>query len=355
MTRRTIPDFLNIPPQTDAGPDLSALGWKPFFAAQMVDMPANARPARVTAVHRHHLVLTTGDGPATCPPFEDATVGDWLVLDPDTGQPTALLERTSLFKRRAPGTDRRTQLIATNVDTLFIVSSCNQDFNVARLERYLALAHEAGVTPVIVLTKSDLTDDPDSFRQQAAAIQPGLLVETLDATRSDALDCLRPWCAKGETVALVGSSGVGKSTIANTLTGDGQMETGAIREDDAKGRHTTSHRQMLPLRDGGWLIDTPGMRELQMADVRAGIDEVFADLTDLATQCRFRDCQHDTEPGCAVTKAIKAGTVDPARLNRWKKLLAEDAYNAKSLVERRASDKAFGKMVRGIMKDQKNR
>ncbi|GGE45882.1 ribosome small subunit-dependent GTPase A [Actibacterium pelagium] len=354
MARGKIPDFLNTQVSQGRTGDLLVFGFKPNFARQLPDAPADTRPVRVTAVHRDRLDLISPDGPSTCPQFDSTTVGDWLWLD-DQGQPMGLLERSSLFKRRAPGKDRREQLIAANVDTLFIVSSCNQDFNIARLERYLALAYEAGVTPVIVLTKIDLTDDPNTYRRQAEALQPGLLIEAIDATNPNDIAVLRPWCKPGETVALVGSSGVGKSTIVNTLLGDTMMATGAIREDDAKGRHTTSFRQMFRIPDAGWIIDTPGMRELQLADVREGIDEVFSDLSELAHQCKFNDCQHQTEPGCAIQAAIEANDVDPARVARWRKLLAEDAYNAKSLHERRAEDKAFGKMVKDAMKPKRNR
>lgn len=353
MTRKSIPDFLNTPaPQTHAT-RLADMGLKPHFTRQLADYPGYT-PARVTAVQRSGLSLITADGPATCPPREGLTVGDWVVLNPENGLPT-LLERFSSFKRRAPGHDRREQLIAANVDTLFIVSSCNQDFNLARLERYLALAYEADVTPVIVLTKADTTDDPDTYRDQALQMQPGVLVEVLNAKDTDDISRLRPWCGRGETVALVGSSGVGKSTIANSLRGDASMKTGDIREDDAKGRHTTSHREMLPLQGGGWLIDTPGMRELQLSDVTAGIQEVFADLADLAQQCKFRNCEHDTEPGCAIKAALDRGEIDHARLDRWQKLRAEDAFNAKALHQRRADDRAFGKMVKGVMKHKKKR
>ncbi|KCV83252.1 GTPase RsgA [Actibacterium atlanticum] len=353
MTRRTIPDFLNKPAPEPPATRLADMGLKPHFTRQLADYPGHI-PARVTAVHRSSLSLITADGPTTCIPLEGMTVGDWLVLDPDTHQPS-LLERLSLFKRRAPGHDRREQLIAANVDTLFIVSSCNQDFNLARLERYLALAYEAEVTPVIVLTKSDQAADPDGYRDQVLDMQPGVLVEVLNAKDADDITRLRPWCGRGETVALVGSSGVGKSTIANSLRGDATMKTGDIREDDAKGRHTTSHREMLPLEGGGWLIDTPGMRELQMSDVAAGIDEVFADLAELAQSCKFRNCAHESEPGCAVKAAVEAGQIDQSRVDRWQKLRSEDAFNAKALHQRRADDRAFGKMVKGAMKHKKKR
>ncbi|WP_205944697.1 ribosome small subunit-dependent GTPase A [Pelagibius litoralis] len=280
-------------------------------------------------------------------------MGDWLLLDRETFRPRRLLQRKSLFKRRAAGTGRKLQLIAANVDTLFIVSSCNQDFNTARLERYLALAREAEVTPVIVLTKADLTDLPEDFARAAAKLLPGLLVEVLDARDPDSVACLADWCARGETVALVGSSGVGKSTLINTLSGANRIATQSIREDDDKGRHTTSARVLHRLPAGGWLLDTPGMRELQLTDVKTGLEEVFADVVVLARMCRFADCRHEAEPGCAVLAAVDAGTLDAERLKRWRKLAAEEARNTENLAERRARDRAFGKMVKGVMRDKR--
>jgi ribosome biogenesis GTPase len=221
---------------------------------------------------------------------------------------------------------------------------------VARLERYLALAHEAGVTPVVVLTKADLVDDPESYADKARRLMPGLLVECLDALDPAAVSAaLTPWCGLGQTVALVGSSGVGKSTLVNTLAGAG-LETRGIREDDARGRHTTTGRSLHRLAGGGWLIDTPGMRELQLTDAADGIAEVFDDIATLARSCRFSDCRHDTEPECAVRAAIESGTLDAARFERYRKLASEDRRNSEALHERRARDRAFGKMARAIMK-----
>ena len=343
--------------------DLADLGWNPFFTAQLdPDERPALLPVRVMAVHRDRLHVTGPGIDTLVPPFLDApddpgsaaTVGDWLLLD-DALRPRRLLKRRSLFKRRAAGTGRRIQLIAANVDTLFIVSSCNQDFSVARLERYLALAGEAEVTPVVVLTKTDLADDPAAYVRAAAALLPGLRVELVDSRDPASVAGLLPWCGHGQTVALVGSSGVGKSTLINTLTRTEGIATQSIRVGDDTGRHTTTGRQLYRLPAGGWLVDTPGMRELPLADVKSGIEEVFADLAELAGTCRFADCRHEAEPGCAVRAAVEAGTLDAGRLQRWRKLGAEEARNTMSLADRRARSRAFGKMGKRATKDKQSR
>ena len=333
---------------------LDTLGWQPFFSQQLSadDMIATP-PVRVTEVHRT-VVRVVGEGiDTTIPATPETTVGDWLLLNKDAPHTSVVLERKSLMKRRAAGHDRSVQLIAANIDTAFIVTSCNQDFNVARLERYIALAFEAQIDPVIVLTKRDLVEDAAPFVQQAQAISDLVSVVAIDALSDAPKEALAQWCKPRRTVAFLGSSGVGKSTLANTMAGRSIIETQGVREDDDKGRHTTTSRQLHLVPGGFSVLDTPGMRELQMTDVSAGIGEVFADLQELSEQCKFRDCVHDTEPGCAVRAALEAGDIDEARLQRWRKLVAEDAYNSASLAQRRSKDKAFGKMVRGVVKAKK--
>ena len=335
---------------------LERLGWGPVFARQIdADALTSTPPVRVVAVHRSGLQVA-GDGiDETIPPGPEATVGDWLLLDRARPRASRVLDRTSLIKRRAPGSDRQVQLIAANIDTVFVVTSCNQDFNLARLERYVALAFDAGIEPVIVLTKADLAEDPASYVTAARAVSDRVAVVSLDARGAEPLAVLADWCRPGRTVAFVGSSGVGKSTLTNALVGAQAIATRGIREDDAKGRHTTTRRELHVVPGGCLVLDTPGMRELQLTDAAAGIADLFEDVTALAASCRFADCRHETEPGCAILSAVAEGRLDPARLARWRKLQAEDAFNSASLAERRERDRAFGKLVRNALKAKGDR
>ncbi|MEZ5840628.1 MAG: ribosome small subunit-dependent GTPase A [Hyphomicrobiales bacterium] len=341
---------------------LAAFGWQNSDTSQLsTEEIETCQPVRVIAVERSGLRIAGPGIEAEIPPLRTgddegtATVGDWLLLCGEPLRPRRLLARKSLLKRRAPGTGRQIQLIAANVDVLFIVTSCNQDFNIARLERYLALAREAGTTPVILLTKADLAGNADDYPGEAERTLPGVFALALDARAPSAAAQLLPYWRAGQTAALVGSSGVGKSTLINTLLGREAIATGGIREDDAKGRHTTTSRALYRLANGAWLVDTPGMRELQLADAEAGISAVFEDIVALGRDCRFSDCRHESEPGCAVQAAIAAGELDAARLQRWRKLHREEAHNSASLAERRANDRRFGKMVKRVIAEKKQR
>ncbi|TDJ42737.1 MAG: ribosome small subunit-dependent GTPase A [Gammaproteobacteria bacterium] len=335
--------------------DLGELGWTRFFQQQLSAEEAEQLvPARVVGVQRtglrvlghagEHEVVLGGrwfmDGPESRP-----TVGDWLLLD-RMGSAQRLLDRRSVFKRVAPGGRGGVQLLAANVDVVFIVSSCNEEFKPSRLERYLALAIDANVEPVIVLTKTDLADDVDSFVAAAQAIRPGLKVEAVNALDAASLAGLRAWCTPGQTVALMGSSGVGKSTLLNTLSGEDVQQTGAIRAADGRGRHITSHRSLHILPDGGLLLDSPGLRELQIVDSEQGVAQMFDDIDALERRCRFSDCAHDSEPGCAIQAALLDGTLDVRRLENYYKLSREEARNTESLVERHQRVRRGSKQVR---------
>lgn len=335
---------------------LKLLGWKPFFQQQLtLDDYQDTLFARVIAHHRSGYVVVSEQGETHLPihpSLPSMTVGDWVVLDSQQ-QFSRLLERRSLFSRKAAGSKVAEQLIAANVDTVFIVCSLNHDFNLSRIERYLALINETDVEPVIVLTKADLCDDADELKAQVQKLDPLLMVESVNGLDESDVAKLMSWCGEGQTVAFIGSSGVGKSTLVNTLLGEQEQATGGIREDDSKGRHTTTSRSIHLLPSGGILMDTPGMREIQLADCEAGVSETFADVEALAENCRFSDCQHQTEPGCAVQAAIEDGTLEMRRFTNYQKLLREQAHNGATLAEQRAQSKQFGKMVRSIVGEKR--
>lgn len=348
---------------TTTNETLASLGWSHALTQAALEMNReNTIPVRVMAVHRDAFDVMgetfAGRIPATYTPQDDGyrpAVGDWLLIDATTHRLRDVLPRKSVFKRRAAGTDVRVQLIAANVDTLLIVTSANHDFNVARLERYLALAHEAEVTPVVLITKADLCEDPHDYIARAAAMMPGLMVEAIDARDPTLLKILKPWLGAGQTLAVLGSSGVGKSTIVNTLIGETIQQTQGIREDDAKGRHTTTGRSLHKLSTGAWLMDTPGMRELQVADVASGVETVFADVAALIAQCRYSDCAHEAEPDCAVRAALESGVLDAARLKRYQKLQREERRNTEALHEGNARRRKFARHVKQVFRHKLDR
>lgn len=332
---------------------LAGLGWSTFFQDQLGPSDAGFAPRRIARVHRARLTALSHAGPVemTLPVHANTgeyCVGDWVLAEPGNERLHRRLARRTLLERRTQGS-KTPQLAAANVDTLFIVTSCNPDFNVARLERYLAFANQAGTAPVIVLTKADGAADPQTYVRHAEVLQRGLSVVVINPRLGEASTALARWCGRGQTVALVGSSGVGKSTLVNTLTGsprDSAQETGAVREHDAKGRHTTTSRSIHAMAGGGWVIDSPGMRGLQVSDTAFGIETLFAEITELAPACRFRDCTHAHEPGCAIQAAIAEGALDPERVERWRKLSSENRDNSPAQSRPRGGNSSGGSRKR---------
>lgn len=330
---------------------LISLGWKPSYQQQQsIEELDTTLPVRVIAQHRSRLECSNGselidlDVNDVMPAI---TVGDWILLDHQQ-KFIRLLERHSLFSRKAAGSKLKMQLIAANVDTLFIVSSLNQDFNLNRIERYLALAHEADVEPIVVLTKQDQCLNSGDYVNQVQAIDILLMVITVNALDASSVDQLKPWCYRGNTVAFMGSSGVGKSTLINSLSGGNNQQTSAIREDDSKGRHTTTGRVLQQLANGAMLMDTPGMRELKLADCEQGLEETFQDIQQLSQHCKFSDCLHQDEPDCAVKQAIAEDSLDERRLSNYLKLKSEQAFNGASLAEKREADKSFTRSIKQV-------
>ena len=318
-------------------------------------------PARVTAVHRErfevvcahgltHARLKTKEyygGVETFP-----TAGDYVMLDyvaNGDSRITATLPRRTFFSRRDPTPGRGEQAVAANFDYVFIMQSLNLDFNPKRLERYLTLAWQSGATPVILLTKADLAEDYWDSLTRVERVAAGVNVHVVSAHTGFGLERLRAYLQPGNTVVFLGSSGVGKSSLVNALAGEEIMAVNAIREDDSKGRHTTTHRQLIRLRSGVMIIDTPGMRELGMWEVSEGLSDAFADVERFLGKCRFSDCKHESEPGCAVKAAIAAGELDISRWESYRKL-SEEAVDRDEMMRRK---QAWSKGVAKFTKQRK--
>ncbi len=300
-------------------------------------------PARITAQHRerYELVCEYGETYARLKTKDYfwgteqfPTVGDYVMIDyvgSGDSRILATLPRRSCFFRREPGPIPRDQAVAANFDWVFLLQSLNQNFNAARLERYLTMAWESGATPVILLTKADLAASCEDYLRETARVAPGVDVHVISARTGLGLEGLEPYLKPGKTLVFLGSSGVGKSSLVNALAGEALMAVSEIREADGRGRHTTTHRQLIRLPGGALIIDTPGMRELGMAEAEAGLAGAFPDVEQYLGQCRFRNCRHETEPGCAIRAALAAGELDPARWERYRKLRTEAQSHEEAL------------------------
>jgi ribosome biogenesis GTPase len=341
--------------------ELPALGFGPYFEQQLLPSDDGVIPARIAAEHRgaYEVWSTTGSGRAHLAgrlrlELEDAGVpgvGDWVVVKdaPGPGRTTLIervLERRTVFTRGAAGREARAQVVAANVDLVFAVCGLDADFNVRRIERYLARIWASGAQPFVILNKADLCAGAGARVAEVESRAVGVPVHVTSALHSEGTETVRACIHDGMTVALVGSSGAGKSTLVNALLGEERMRTGEVRASDGRGCHVTTHRQLVILPGGGLLLDTPGMRELQILD-EDGLDTVFGDIAALAGRCRFRDCRHDTEPGCAVKEAVESGELDADRIENYRKLEREAQANELRHDEhrRRQAERVWGQLT----------
>ncbi len=329
-------------------PALRELGWDPGWAAAFLPHGAAGwRPARVVAAHRDAWVLAGADGDVDAiisgrlrheafGPGDLPAVGDWVAVAGGSNVIQAVLPRRTAFRRFTAGDHRTTtladdQVLAANVDVAFVVAGLDGDFNLRRLERYLAVAWSGGATPLLILNKADVATDLKGLRVAAEAIAPGVEVRAVSALHGDGVTALADdHLPCGRTAVVLGSSGVGKSTLVNALIGHEHLRTAAVRPDDSRGRHTTTHRELVRLPGGALLIDTPGIRSLGVGGAADGLGAAFADIADLAAGCRFSDCRHAGEPGCAVNAAVADGRLDPTRLASHRKLEREAAHVARA-------------------------
>lgn len=331
------------------------IGWKPFFQQEFDTLDFQGfQMARVVAEYqgRYDVYTEFGVIPAIITgkmryqAFERSmypAVGDWVVVEIIDQNTQAIihdiLPRISKFSRRAAGVDTAEQIVAANIDTLFLVTALNQDFNLRRIERYLLIAQNSGAQAVILLTKADLCEELDGKLVAVQAIAPHVPVHAVSSLTGEGIDELGVYLTTGQTVALLGSSGVGKSTLLNRLYGEDIQLVKTIREDDAKGRHTTTHRQLFQLPQGANIIDTPGMREIQLWDSGDSFGSTFDEVEELAQRCRFRDCLHQGEPDCAIQLAIEAGDLEHSRFRSYQKLQREQAFMTAQIDEKFARER----------------
>ena len=349
---------------------LGALGWDDGFAAAFAPYADRCVPGRIVLEHQKIYRVGTAAGELLARVRgrlrhqadrrdQFPAVGDWVAVSPGSGPDAqgaieALLPRRSRFSRKVAGETTEEQVVAANVDTVFLVSGLDHDFNLRRIERYLTTAWDGGAQPVIVLNKADLAADLGAIVAEVETVSSGAPIHAMSAKTGAGVEALAPYLVAGRTSAFLGSSGVGKSKLINRLLGDERQRTGEVRAHDSRGRHTTTHRELLELPGGGLLIDTPGMREVQLWE--GSLEDAFADIHALAAGCHFRDCKHDSEPRCAVARAADNGGLDPARLESFRRLQRELAAQARRQDELlMLQDKKKNKVLHKAMKQIKFR
>jgi len=351
--------------------DLKSIGYSDWFQSRVDNEKIAAHGvARVVAVHKDSYTVTTG-GPevfaelsgnllyGTESASDLPTTGDWVYADFFDDDSHAViygvLPRKTLLKRKTAGNLVDVQLIAANIDVAFIMQSLNDNFNLRRLERYLVMVNESGIEPVVLLSKCDLIADEaiEEFRQRVLAISPQTTVMVFSNVDRENMDAIIGLLKPGNSYCLLGSSGVGKTTLLNSIIGDEKFETRSVSNKQSKGRHTTTSRQLVLLKNGAMIVDTPGMRELGSLSVDDGMDETFSEIVALSQCCRFANCSHSNEKGCAIMVAIESGELSDQRYQNYLKMKKESEFNEMSYLEKRNRDKSFGKMVKSVMKHKK--